>query len=199
MHCPPPAQPLQRYLRNKGMHATTTHPPAPTPLPTTAPQHRQHHPGAGAGAEDAAPAADHLRGRGVGWAALLLLGAAAGGIVCFSYRGSSAGLQACGSVARGRDAARAPPSCCRATWLMPCSIRSPHPPPSAEALATLIVNKLRAGVKVCAVKAPGFGDNRKANLADIATLTGGTVRLGLATPCAPCLPAGLLAHAGALA
>ncbi|KAL4448217.1 hypothetical protein ABPG75_005436 [Micractinium tetrahymenae] len=45
----------------------------------------------------------------------------------------------------------------------------------SEALATLIVNKLRAGVKVCAVKAPGFGDNRKANLADIATLTGGTV------------------------
>lgn len=45
----------------------------------------------------------------------------------------------------------------------------------AEALATLIVNKLRAGVKVCAVKAPGFGDNRKANLQDIAVLTGGTV------------------------
>jgi len=48
-------------------------------------------------------------------------------------------------------------------------------PPPAEALATLIVNKLRAGVKVCAVKAPGFGDNRKANLQDIAVLTGGTV------------------------
>jgi hypothetical protein len=46
---------------------------------------------------------------------------------------------------------------------------------AAEALATLIVNKLRAGVKVCAVKAPGFGDNRKANLQDIAVLTGGTV------------------------
>ncbi|PRW44921.1 Chaperonin mitochondrial [Chlorella sorokiniana] len=45
----------------------------------------------------------------------------------------------------------------------------------SEALATLIVNKLRAGVKVCAVKAPGFGDNRKANLQDIAVLTGGTV------------------------
>jgi chaperonin GroEL len=45
----------------------------------------------------------------------------------------------------------------------------------SEALATLIVNKLRAGVKICAVKAPGFGDNRKANLQDIATLTGGTV------------------------
>jgi len=45
----------------------------------------------------------------------------------------------------------------------------------SEALATLIVNKLRAGVKICAVKAPGFGDNRKANLQDIAILTGGTV------------------------
>lgn len=45
----------------------------------------------------------------------------------------------------------------------------------SEALATLIVNKLRAGVKICAVKAPGFGDNRKANLQDIAVLTGATV------------------------
>lgn len=45
----------------------------------------------------------------------------------------------------------------------------------SEALATLIVNKLRAGIKVCAVKAPGFGDNRKANLQDIAVLTGGQV------------------------
>lgn len=45
----------------------------------------------------------------------------------------------------------------------------------SEALATLIVNKLRAGVKICAVKAPGFGENRKANLQDIATLTGATV------------------------
>ena len=45
----------------------------------------------------------------------------------------------------------------------------------SEALATLIVNKLRGGLKVCAVKAPGFGDNRKANLQDIAVLTGGTV------------------------
>jgi chaperonin GroEL len=45
----------------------------------------------------------------------------------------------------------------------------------SEALATLIVNKLRAGLRVCAVKAPGFGDNRKANLQDIAVLTGGQV------------------------
>mmetsp|Transcript_4935 Transcript_4935/g.8554 ORF Transcript_4935/g.8554 Transcript_4935/m.8554 type:complete len:577 (+) Transcript_4935:136-1866(+) len=45
----------------------------------------------------------------------------------------------------------------------------------SEALATLIMNKLRAGVKVCAVKAPGFGDNRKANLQDIAVLTGAQV------------------------
>ncbi|MDN3506171.1 MAG: chaperonin GroEL [Simkaniaceae bacterium] len=42
-----------------------------------------------------------------------------------------------------------------------------------EALATLVVNRLRAGLKVCAVKAPGFGDRRKAMLEDIATLTGG--------------------------
>merc|ERR1719395_156305 len=44
-----------------------------------------------------------------------------------------------------------------------------------EALATLVVNKLRGGIKVCAVKAPGFGDNRKANLQDIAVLTGAQV------------------------
>ncbi len=43
-----------------------------------------------------------------------------------------------------------------------------------EALATLVVNKLRGVLKVCAVKAPGFGDRRKAMLEDIATLTGGT-------------------------
>ncbi|GBG62517.1 hypothetical protein CBR_g30835 [Chara braunii] len=42
----------------------------------------------------------------------------------------------------------------------------------SEALATLIVNKLRAGVKICAIKAPGFGENRKANLQDLAVLTG---------------------------
>jgi chaperonin GroEL len=41
-----------------------------------------------------------------------------------------------------------------------------------EALATLVVNRLRAGLKVCAVKAPGFGDRRKAMLQDIATLVG---------------------------
>jgi chaperonin GroEL len=42
-----------------------------------------------------------------------------------------------------------------------------------EALATLVVNKLRGGLKVAAVKAPGFGDRRKAMLQDIAVLTGG--------------------------
>ena len=42
-----------------------------------------------------------------------------------------------------------------------------------EALATLVVNRLRAGLKVCAVKAPGFGDRRKAILQDLAILTGG--------------------------
>ena len=44
-----------------------------------------------------------------------------------------------------------------------------------EALATLVVNKLRGGLKVAAVKAPGFGDRRKAMLEDIATVTGGTL------------------------
>ena len=44
-----------------------------------------------------------------------------------------------------------------------------------EALATLVVNKLRGTLKVCAVKAPGFGDRRKAMLEDIAVLTGGQV------------------------
>ncbi|KAJ1693954.1 hypothetical protein LUZ63_010652 [Rhynchospora breviuscula] len=45
----------------------------------------------------------------------------------------------------------------------------------SDALATLILNKLRAGIKVCAVKAPGFGENRKASLHDLAVLTGGEV------------------------
>ena len=45
----------------------------------------------------------------------------------------------------------------------------------AEALTLLVVNKLRGTLNVCAVKAPGFGDRRKAMLGDIATLTGGTV------------------------
>src|SRR5260370_39741325 len=44
-----------------------------------------------------------------------------------------------------------------------------------EALATLVVNKLRGGLKVAAVKAPGFGDRRKAMLDDIAVLTAGQV------------------------
>merc|ERR1712070_110526 len=44
-----------------------------------------------------------------------------------------------------------------------------------EALATLVVNRLRGGLKVAAVKAPGFGDRRKAMLEDIAILTNGTV------------------------
>lgn len=45
----------------------------------------------------------------------------------------------------------------------------------SEALTTLVVNRLRGGLKICAVKAPGFGDRRKAMLEDIATLTGGVV------------------------
>src|SRR5262249_20247251 len=44
-----------------------------------------------------------------------------------------------------------------------------------EALATLVVNKIRGVLKVCAVKAPAFGDRRKAILEDIAVLTGGTL------------------------
>src|SRR5207249_11535897 len=51
-----------------------------------------------------------------------------------------------------------------------------------EALATLVVNKLRGTLHTCAVKAPGFGDRRKAMLEDIATLTGGkaiTEELGI--------------------
>ncbi|KAG6431286.1 hypothetical protein SASPL_109364 [Salvia splendens] len=45
----------------------------------------------------------------------------------------------------------------------------------SDALATLILNKLRAGIKVCAIKAPGFGENRKSGLQDLAVLTGGQV------------------------
>ena len=45
----------------------------------------------------------------------------------------------------------------------------------SEALATLVLNRLRGGLKVCAVKAPGFGDRRKEMLRDIATVTGATV------------------------
>jgi len=55
----------------------------------------------------------------------------------------------------------------------------------ADALATLVVNSIRGIIKTCAVKAPGFGDRRKAMLQDIAALTGGTViaeELGLTLP-----------------
>jgi chaperonin GroEL len=45
----------------------------------------------------------------------------------------------------------------------------------SEPLANLIVNKVKAGIRVCAVKAPSYGDNRKALLNDIAVLTGSTV------------------------
>ena len=45
----------------------------------------------------------------------------------------------------------------------------------SEALTTLVVNRLRSGLKICAVKAPGFGDRRKEMLEDIAVLTGGFV------------------------
>nr|XP_043611207.1 chaperonin CPN60-2, mitochondrial-like [Erigeron canadensis] len=52
----------------------------------------------------------------------------------------------------------------------------------SDVLATLVLNKLRAGIKVCAIKAPGFGDKRKAHLQDLATITGGeliTEELGM--------------------
>jgi chaperonin GroEL len=61
-----------------------------------------------------------------------------------------------------------------------------------EALATLVVNKLRGGLKVAAVKAPGFGDRRKAMLEDIAILTPAARRsakisaLGSRMPRSPC-------------
>ncbi|XP_065875456.1 chaperonin CPN60-2, mitochondrial-like [Euphorbia lathyris] len=45
----------------------------------------------------------------------------------------------------------------------------------SDALAALVLNKLRAGLKVCAIKAPGFGENRKANMQDLAILTGGEI------------------------
>lgn len=45
----------------------------------------------------------------------------------------------------------------------------------SDALAMLILNKHHAGLKVCAIKAPGFGDNRKASLDDLAVLTGAEV------------------------
>ncbi|KAL2462566.1 Chaperonin CPN60-like 2 [Forsythia ovata] len=49
----------------------------------------------------------------------------------------------------------------------------------SEALTMLIINKHRAGLKVCAVKAPGFGDNKRANLEDLAILTGGELRTSM--------------------
>ena len=45
----------------------------------------------------------------------------------------------------------------------------------SEAIATLVLNKLRGGLKIACVKAPAFGDNRKAIMNDIAIITGGTV------------------------
>ena len=45
----------------------------------------------------------------------------------------------------------------------------------AEALSTLVLNRIRGGLQICAVKAPGFGDNRKNTLQDMAVLTGGYV------------------------
>lgn len=51
----------------------------------------------------------------------------------------------------------------------------------SDALAMLILNKHHAGLKVCAIKAPGFGDNRKASLDDLAVLTGAEVKEFLRT------------------
>lgn len=53
----------------------------------------------------------------------------------------------------------------------------------SDALAMLILNKHHAGLKVCAIKAPGFGDNRKASLDDLAVLTGAEVKVSQETSC----------------
>lgn len=79
----------------------------------------------------------------------------------------------------------------KSCWHLNCLLQKQRPllivseDVESEALATLILNKLRAGIKVCAIKAPGFGENRKANLQDLAILTGGEV----------CLPWALLLFA----
>lgn len=52
----------------------------------------------------------------------------------------------------------------------------------SDALAMLILNKHHAGFKVCAIKAPGFGDNRKASLDDLAVLTGAEVEISQKQP-----------------
>jgi hypothetical protein len=72
----------------------------------------------------------------------------------------------------GDDAAEPPPRAPPARTLLHPLPRSPNTP---EALLALLADKLCGEVKVCAVEAPGSGDNRKANLQDIAILTGGQV------------------------